>query len=101
MPAGCSDADLEMQALEAAGNRARKMWRPFTELEREMLESGCFVEKSTTNRETGERYAVLVRYVECDGVLEYALPAAPAEGYWRGSPRLARLAFLVHEKIGG
>jgi hypothetical protein len=94
MPAGYSDADLEMAELEELGRRAAKRYRGFSDADRRALEAGATVTAERWFGPADDRrsYLALVRMVDSDEVgpiLDYSLDGRQ----WFDTARAARLAF--------
>jgi hypothetical protein len=94
VPAGYSDADLEMAELEELGRRAAKRYRGFTEGDRRALQDGATlsVERFYGPAEDRRSYLVLVRSVDVDEVgpiLGFSLDGRE----WSDSARAARLTY--------
>ncbi len=89
MPAGYSDADLEMSALEAEGNRRYRLLRWATPEQRATLEAGGTVDTFATIKATRERYPITVRLEPVDFVLDYSVDQGAT---WHDRAKDARLA---------
>ena len=79
MPAGYSDADLEMSDLEDRGRRRERRIKAFRGDELERLEAGETVTCERRNPETGTPYQVLARVVDEDeagSIFDYSIDGA-------------------------
>jgi len=90
MPAGYTEADIDMAALEAAGNRLAKRRRRFGAEGWATLESGGTIEQPCKSKESGELYSATVR-LDSDGIPEYTV-----DGHsWHSTARAAYAAGKV------
>jgi hypothetical protein len=94
VPAGYSDADLEMAELEDLGRRAAKRYRGFSDSDRAALEAGATITAERWFGPADDRrsYLAMVRMVDEDEVgpiLDYSLDGRE----WHPTARAARLAF--------
>lgn len=86
MPAGYSDADMEMSALVEAGNRHARRVRRFGETNLRALEAGETITRPCRSKETGESYTVAVKFD--DGDILYSVDGRT----WHDSAREAHTA---------
>lgn len=84
MPAGYTDADMEMASLEEAGNRHARRVRKFGRSGYALLRTGGTLERACVNKETGEAYTATVR-LDVDGIPEYTVDGR----MWHATARAA------------
>lgn len=95
MPAGYNDADMEMVALEDAGNRFARRYKGLTREQVESLAAGRVEAARAYYGPKGDRtsYDVLIRATDADEIgpcgFEYSTDLAAT---WHDSPKAARLA---------